>query len=46
MRSTSLSPPFVRAGLVLASLCWGSGGLLGDGTFTRRLTPAPVLGPS
>jgi hypothetical protein len=26
--------------------CWGSGGLLGDGTTTRQVTPVAVLGPS
>jgi alpha-tubulin suppressor-like RCC1 family protein len=26
--------------------CWGNGGLLGDGTTTRRLFPVPVVGPS
>ena len=25
--------------------CWGNGGLLGDGTITRRLVPVPVVGP-
>jgi hypothetical protein len=25
--------------------CWGSAGLLGDGTFTARLVPVPVVGP-
>jgi alpha-tubulin suppressor-like RCC1 family protein len=25
--------------------CWGAGGLLGDGTLTRRLLPVPVAGP-
>jgi hypothetical protein len=25
--------------------CWGFGGAIGDGTFTPRLTPVPVVGP-